>query len=148
LSGPPELPTRLSIDSGVILAYYLGEELGSVVKSRLFSSESRVIYYNRLCVAELFYVLCRRRGRAIAIDYTKTFVEAGYSSLVSLDELDLEAGAYKCERLISLADCYVLAVAKLMRAAALFARREEEIVKEMKAKPLGVEVLFLEDYTQ
>jgi hypothetical protein len=58
----------------------------------------------------------------------------------------MAAGAYKCERAISLADCYVLGLAKLEQADALFARRERELEKEIEKKSLDVQVHFLEDY--
>jgi hypothetical protein len=66
--------------------------------------------------------------------------------VISSDELDTTAGAYKCERAISLADCYVLGLAKVEGAAALFARRERELEKEIEEKALDVQVHFLEDY--
>jgi len=70
LNESSRLPDRLSIDSGVILAYYLGEEIGAVARSEIFESSKKVLYHSRLCIAELFYVLCRRRGIKAANDYT------------------------------------------------------------------------------
>ena len=140
------LPDRLSIDSGVILAYFLGEKLGELVKLEIFPPKDRTILCNRLCLSELFYVLCRRKGQAFARISTEMFLKAQYASVTASDELDIAAGAYKCERAISLADCYVLGLAKLERAAALFARRERELEKEIEKKPLDVQVHFLEDY--
>jgi hypothetical protein len=74
------------------------------------------------------------------------FLKAQYASVTASDELDAAAGTYKCERAISLADCYVLGLAKLEQATALFARKERELEKEIKRKPLDVQVHFLEDY--
>ena len=140
------LPDRLSIDSGVILAYFLGEKLGELVKLEIFPPKDRTILCNRLCLSELFYVLCRRKGQAFARVSTETFLKAQYASVTASDELDIAAGAYKCERAISLADCYVLGLARLEQAAALFARRERELEKEIEKKLLDVRVYFLEDY--
>ena len=140
------LPGRLSIDSGVVLAYFLGEELGELVKEEIFPPRDRTILCNRLCLSELFYVLCRRRGQAFARASTDLFLKAQYASVTASDELDMAAGAYKCERAISLADCYVLGLAKLEQAAGLFARRERELEKEIEKKSLDVQVHFLEDY--
>ena len=53
------------------------------------------------------------------------------------------AAKYKCERSISLADCFVLALAKRLGCKALFTRREQELVKEMNKKKFDVEILFL-----
>lgn len=140
-----KLPDRLSIDSGVILAYYLGEKIGALARSEIFESGEKTIYHNRLCVAELFYVLCRRRGIKAATDYTHAFLDAGHSVLSDSDETDIAAGAYKCERAVSLADCYVIATAKSHSASAVFARHEKDLDAEIKRKRFDVDVLFLED---
>jgi predicted nucleic acid-binding protein len=146
LSGSRILPARLSIDSGVILAYFLGEKLGELVKSQIIGIENRTIFCNRICLSELYYILCRQRGEAFARETTSKFLKAQYASIVASDELDMAAGALKCERAISLADCYVLGLAKLEDSAALFGRREKELEREIKKKTFEVTVHFLEDY--
>lgn len=145
MSEAEELPSRLSMDSGVILAYYLGEDLGQVVRDHVLEATGREIFHNRLCVAELCYVLCRRRGITLAIEYAKSYIDANYSTLASSDDVDLMAAAYKCERAISLADCYVIAVAKLKLATALFARHEDDLDEEIRRKSFDVPIIFLED---
>ncbi len=67
-------------------------------------------------------------------------------SLVSSDEIDMQAGCYKCARSISLVDCYVLAVAKIQNVPAVFARREEDLENELQRRPFDVKPLFLEDF--
>lgn len=146
MNDSPRLPSRLSIDSGVVLAYYLGENIGRLVRTEIFESEGKALYHNRLCIAELFYVLCRRRGQKVATDYTRSYLNAEYSMLADSEPIDMTAGAYKCERTISLSDCYVIAAAKLQQASALFARHEKDLDKESKRKPFDVPVLFLEDF--
>jgi len=127
------------------LAYYLGEKIGALARSDIFESAEKTIYHNRLCVAELFYVLCRRRGIKAATDYTHAFLDAEHGVLSDSDEIDIAAGAYKCERAMSLADCYVIATAKSHSASAVFARHEKDLDAEIKRKRFDVEVLFLED---
>lgn len=139
------LPDRLSVDSGVMLAYYLGEKAGALARSEIFEPAQKTIYHSRLCIAELFYVLCRRRGMKAATDYTHTFLDTGHTVLSDSDEIDIAAGAYKCERAMSLADCYVIATAKSHSASAVFARHERDLDAEIKRKRFDVEVLFLED---
>lgn len=141
----PRLPDRLSVDSGVILAYYLGEKTGALARSEIFESAQKTIYYTRLCIAELFYVLCRRRGMKAATDYTHAFLEAGHAVLSDSDEIDIAAGAHKCHRAISLVDCYVIATAKSHSASAVFARHEKDLDAEIRRERFDVEVLFLED---
>jgi len=104
------------------------------------------VYCSHLCLAELFYVLARRRDLRFAQDSATALVNTEYLDIVSTTELDVKAGSYKCRRGISLADCYVLAIAKINDACATFARREIDLVKEIEREPLDVEVAFLEDY--
>ena len=145
MSESPRLPGELSIDSGIVLAYYLGEKLGALVRTEIFESEGKSLYHSRVCIAEFFYVLCRRRGQKIAADYTRSYLSAGYSALADSELVDMTAGTYKCERAISLADCYVIAVAKLQEASALFARHQTDLDREIKRKPFDVPILFIED---
>ncbi|HXQ93212.1 MAG TPA: PIN domain-containing protein [Nitrososphaerales archaeon] len=140
------LPKKLSIDSGVILAYYLGEDLGKLVKSSLLAPRSGSNYCSRQTISELFYMLCRRKGDEFASEAIDTLLKSGYLSVISSDEIDIQAGRYKCARTISLVDCYVLAVAKIQNVPAVFAKREEDVKKEIERKPLDVKLLFLEDY--
>jgi hypothetical protein len=66
--------------------------------------------------------------------------------VIASDELDMAAGTIKCERAISLADCYVLGLAKLEGVTALFAKREKELEKEIEERAFDIPVQFLEDY--
>lgn len=138
------LPETLSIDSGVVLAYLLGEDLGEIARDEVLSRERRV-YCSRVAVSELFYILCRRRGERFAREAVEALLKSGHLSVASSDEVDLEAGAYKCARSVSLADCYVLAVAKVFNATAMFAKRENDLGGEVSKKLFDVEVVFLED---
>lgn len=135
---------KISIDSGVITAYFLGEALGKKAKSEIFVPEKN-LFCNRLAVSELFYILCRRRGVSFARRSTEIFLKTRLATVIGTDELDLQAGAYKCGRTLSLADCYVLGLAKLQGATALFARREQDLDEEIRRKPFDVEIAFLED---
>ena len=54
------------------------------------------------------------------------------------------AGKYKCERAISLSDCFTMAVSKNIGYPALF-KEEEEICQEINKKAFDVELFFLED---
>ena len=142
-----DLPEALSIDSGVVLAYMLGEDLGKVARDEILSPERRA-YCSRVAASELFYILCRRRGERFARGAAEALLKSGRPSVVSSDEVDMEAGAYKCARSISLADCYVLAVAKVFKAAVVFAKREDDLDREAGRKPFDVELLFLEDFVK
>lgn len=102
-------------------------------------------YCSRTTISETFYILCRREGEKYARTSIESVLMSGYLSVVSSDELDLVAGHYKCLRALSLADCYVLAVAKLEQIPAVFAKREDDLKKELEKDPFDVRLLFLED---
>lgn len=55
-----------------------------------------------------------------------------------------QAARIKCERSIALGDCHTIALAQNLKATAVFAHQEEELVKEMKRKPFPVKLVFLE----
>ncbi len=141
-----EIPKSISVDSGVLLAHFLGEALGELVSSHILPPTDRNVYCSRVAISELFYMLCRRKGVQFARESTSTLLKTNYVSVLASDELDMEAGRYKCSRAISLADCYVLSVAKAMNATAVFARREEDLGKEIARNPFDVKLLFLEDF--
>lgn len=138
------LQGKLSIDSSVLIAYLLGEETGEFAGTHIFQP-GKVILFNRLGLTEVFYTLCRKRGINFAKESVTTFIQTRYCTFEDSDDLAIEAAAYKCERAVSLADCYVIALAKLRGSTAVFARREREIVAEISRKKFDVPILFLED---
>ena len=135
---------RLSLDSSVLIAYLLGEETGEIAKTRIFQL-GRTLFFNRLGLAEVFYTLCRKKGFNSAKESVTTFIQTHYCTFEDSSDLAIEAASYKCERSVSLADCYVIALAKLRGSTAVFARRERELVAEMDRKEFDVPILFLED---
>lgn len=55
-----------------------------------------------------------------------------------------EAARTKCERSIALGDCYTIALAEKLKGAAVFARQEDDLEKEMRRKPFSIKMVFLE----
>ncbi|MDK2383538.1 MAG: PIN domain-containing protein [Candidatus Korarchaeota archaeon] len=137
-----ELPSRLAIDSSVVLTYLLGESLADLVEECILFSD-REVYLPSTALAEIYYVTCRLRGREVAQRLNRALKDSETVEIVhGLDEV---AGELKYDRAISLADCYVIALARTMDAAAVFAKREKELVREMERVPFDVNLLFLED---
>ena len=97
-------------------------------------------------IFELKYVLCRRLGWSEAERRVKALVASGYVTLHEVSRLMDAAALLKCKHGIAAGDCFTLAVAKRIEGPALFARREEELVKAIERGGFEVEVLFLEDY--
>ncbi len=144
MSACENLPRRLSIDSSVIIAYLLGEDLADLVEECVLLS-SREVYAPRTALVETYYVTCRLGGRDRAREVLESLRGSGVVEFVGDDSLDEKAGDLKCSRAISLADCYVIALAELVGGAAVFARREAELAREQEREPFGVDLIFLED---
>jgi len=51
----------------------------------------------------------------------------------------------KCRRAISLADCYVIALSEKIKGCAILAKKEKELIKEMKRKSFEIPIIFLGD---
>ncbi len=108
-----ELPSRLAIDSSVVLTYLLGESLADLVEECILFSD-REVYLPSTALAEIYYVTCRLKGREVARRLVRTLKDSETVEIVSgLDEV---VGELKCDRAISLADCYVIALARTMGA--------------------------------
>lgn len=139
-----ELPNRLALDSSVFIAYFLGENIGQLVRDRILSSE-KMLSCSHLALSETFYVLCREKSRAFAQESLEVLRKTNYAIVQESTGLDYLAAGHKCQRSISLADCYVLALAEANHGSAVFARRENDIVEEMKRKPFQVDIVFLDN---
>jgi hypothetical protein len=115
-------------------------EIGQATKTLL--EESDKAFITQLGLTELFYILCRKLGAELAEKKIADLIESNYITLEQTRSLIYEVGKIKCKRAISLADCYVIALAKEVGGKAVFARKEREIGKEMAKKAFEVEFIF------
>ncbi len=115
------LPSRVAVDSSVLIAYFLGERAGRVVKERILGNARVEAFTSHLALSETFHILCRNQGEMFASSSMAVLENTGYLKTQESSSLDYSAAQYKCARKISLADCYVLAVARKIQGAALFA---------------------------
>ncbi len=141
------IPAKLSIDSSVLIAYFLGEPEGRIVKEKILF-DGREVHSSHLTLAETFYVLCRTKNHEFAMKAMETLAKTRYLKIHESTALDYAAASYKCERKLSLADCYVLALARETHAPATFAKRETDLTSESRRRPFDVELVFLEDLVQ
>ncbi len=132
----------LVVDAGVLIEIAYATKLGEAAARVIEESPS---YTTPYAITELFYVLCRRFSSEFAEEKVTLLLESNYVKVEHSSELCLEAGKIKCERRISLADCYIIALAKMLAGKAMFARREREIQKESDRKPFDVEIIYAED---
>ncbi len=129
------------VDTGVWIEYFLETTLGQKFKEKIVDGRIS-IYISETVVSEIFYVLCRRKGQQEA--KKKIDMVLNGTEVIEGREIQMVAGKYKCERAISLSDCFTIAVAKSMGFPALF-KEEEELRQEINNKAFDVELFFLED---
>ena len=134
----------LAIDAGVIIELLFQSKAGIAIRNALLE-EIIDAHTTEMAITEVKYILCRKFGWEESCKRVEKLLSSGYINVYRTDQLIDLAAKYKCERSISLADCFVLALAKKLGCKALFARREQELVKEMNRKKFDVEILFLED---
>ena len=139
-----ELGGSIVFDTSTLLELIYSTEEGKKLKEAL-KSERVLGNTTEINIAELRYVLCRRVGEEESKRRVNALISSGYVMVHEISRLIDYASRYKCERSISLSDCFTLALAKKMEVPAVFARREEELLREMSREEFDVEILFLED---
>ncbi len=110
------------------------------------NKEVKNIIISPITLTEIYYIFCRQRGE----ESTKKLTEKIKSAVrieLEFNVRDL-AGKYKCERALSLADCYVLATAKINSAIAIF-KKEQELLDELDKKDFDLRITILDslDYS-
>lgn len=119
--------------------------MGEVLREAMLGEDVEVVTHG-VAVAELRYVLCRLMGREGSRSRVDKLLASGYLLVEDIAGLVEAAADYKCERAISLPDCFTLSLGRSRSLKVLFAAREGELVEEMERSPLDVEIHFLEDY--
>ncbi len=98
---------------------------------------------NYVTLSEVLYILCRYENLKKALSYIEGIVKS--VSIAPSSKISLIAGQFKCKYPIALADCWVLATAKVYRVPSLFAFKEKEIVKHLDLIKKEVEIVFLDE---
>jgi predicted nucleic acid-binding protein len=140
-----DLSGKLALDASALIELVFSTPAGLKLREAL-EGEAVEACASELAIVELRYVLCRRLGWAESERRVDKLLASGYIYVEASSSLIKEASKYKCERAVSLADCFCLALARKNDCRSLFARREGDLAKEAGKKPLDVEMLFLEDY--
>ena len=137
------LEGALTLDSSVLVEMLGGSETGTKVSGMLeqgrFSAHTS--YVN---LAEAGYVLCRRIGHERAISAVRALAASSMLAIEERADIHLVVARLKCERAISLADCYTLAVSEMTETRPVFANREKDLDLEMSRKAFRFQPLFLE----
>lgn len=133
---------HLTLDSSVLVELLDGSDIGSRLTRSLLSEEitAHVSFVN---MAEAEYILCRKIGHDAARNAAEGLLNSGYVAVEEDPAIHALASRLKCERSISLADCYTFAVAMVTSSRPVFLSKEEELLKEMKKKPFETDPIFL-----
>lgn len=141
-----ELKGAYATDTSTLIELVYGTPVGEKLRDAMLDEAIEVITHE-LAITELRYVLCRKIGKEKGKARVEKLLASGYLLVEDISELIETAADYKCERAISLPDCFTLSLGKERSLQVLFAGREKELAAEMESKPFNVEILFLEDYT-
>ncbi|MEX2752636.1 MAG: PIN domain-containing protein [Candidatus Freyarchaeota archaeon] len=140
-----ELPKgRLVFDAGVIIELLLSSSRVEKIKKAI-RDEEILPHVTNITLAEALYILCRHIGWKPAHEKVTGLIESGYFIVEDAGRIFEISARYKCERRISLADCFTLGLAKHVSAPALFAVKEKELVHENEKTPFDIRIIFLED---
>jgi predicted nucleic acid-binding protein len=138
------LKGKLALDTSALIELLYAEAAGLKLKKAL-EDDFIEAWTTELAIAELKYVLCRKIGWSQSNERVGKLLSSGYIKLESTSPLIDAASKIKCQRAISLPDCFTLALAQKISGNALFARKEEDLTKEMQRKEFEATILFLED---
>ena len=139
-----ELKGAYAADTGTLIELVYGTPLGERLRDAILDETIETITHE-LAIAELRYILCRGIGKEKAKTRVEKLLASGYIVVEDISELIETAADYKCERAISLPDCFTISLGKERSMPVLFAGREKELTVEMERKPFDLEILFLEE---
>ncbi|MFQ6124474.1 MAG: PIN domain-containing protein [Candidatus Heimdallarchaeota archaeon] len=139
-----DLQGDLTIDTSAWIEFFLGTPQGELIKEYLEQPEPKRVFIPIQVLAEIYYILCRKKGENYAEHCIKLLSDIKEVTIDSSVALAKEAGKLKCTRTISLTDCSCIALGKRANTKVVFARKEKEIEKEETKQPFEVSLLFLE----
>ena len=139
-----DLKGKLAIDTSALIELIYCDSLGQKLKKAL-ETDMVEAFTTELAITELRYVLCRKLGWQQSEERVNKLLASGYLTVEGTSQLINEAAKIKCQRTISLPDCFILALAHKIAGNALFARREQELANEIAKKSFGINLLFLEE---
>lgn len=121
------MPERLTFDSEAILAFYLGEEGGEVVKENLEKIQNGDAegYINILNLTEIYYIL-HRVDPKLAEEKQRNLRLYGLKVIpIEDDDLWREAARIKGKHSLSLADAFAAATAKILKSTLMVGSDKE-----------------------
>lgn len=131
--GEGKLGKRYILDAGILLLFFAGKEKARVYIDKAYSEEAKV-FMCEVNVAEFIY----NYAKIFGWESTKVKHDLLRNSPIEIigvsEDLTLEASKLKLKHynILSLADCYLIAVAKKLRAVIV---TTDSMIKEVKEMP-------------
>lgn len=142
MSADTSLRGRLALDSSVLVEIFNDSPTGRRVVEGLQEPQVEA-FTSWVNLTEASYIVCRKVGRERSASARDDLVASGFVTLVEDVKVHGTAAELKCERAISLADCYTLATAAVSGSKPLFLRRENDLARESQKRPFDPEPAFL-----
>lgn len=139
-----ELQGDIVFDTGIFIEIIAGTYLGRKLMEILLDGEVNPLT-TELNIAELSYIACRKVGWRRGKEVVQKIISSGYIEVLKIGGLLDRAAKMKCERSISLVDCFTIAAGEVLGVDVLFAKREEELGRELARKPFEVRLIFADD---
>ncbi len=130
------MSVRLTFDTEAILAFYLGEKGGEIVRDDLLQIQAGTIdgYINIINLTELYYILSRVDSK-LAEEKQKNLRFYGLKIVpVTVDGLWREAAAVKSKYSLSLADAFAVATAQNLKSTLVVGSDKEFTNLDIKLK--------------
>ena len=131
----------VALDTGLLIEFFGNTPLGKIFGEQILSNEEITgIYIHDYLIAELYYIICRQKGNLIAQECVKALLE--FASVVPSTDLRLIAGKIKCERRLSLADCFSCSIAQVLNIPVFF-KKENELEEEIRKRPFSFRLIMI-----
>jgi predicted nucleic acid-binding protein len=123
---------RYVLDTSALLAYIEDEEGSDVLESLLEQAERQeaILLSSFITFTEVFYITLREQGEEVARERLELLNQLPLIRIESSPAIGLAAGSLKAIYQVSLADCWVAALAELYEAKLVHKDPEFEVLAE------------------
>jgi predicted nucleic acid-binding protein len=121
------MPERLTFDSEPIIAYFLGEPGGKIVRDYLTKIQKKEIagFISVINITEVYYILCRMNP-SLADESCRVLRQFGLTVIpIEDDDLWCYAAKIKAEHSLSLADAFAVATAEKQKSTLVIGSDKE-----------------------
>jgi len=128
-------------DTSILIELTAGTELGRKIAA-LLKEETIRAYTTDLNIVELRYIICRKVGWMKSSEIVDKLIRSRYIKIIDIKEISEQAALLKCQRTLSLVDCFTIAAGEITKMNVVFARKEKELENELKRNPFKTSIIF------